>query len=65
MYQNWFEEYEKIVGKKSYDYIFLTKEDLIEENKILKKKIRKLESRLKNEQVNSQRTKKSIRKCSR
>ena len=54
MYQNWFEEYEKIVGKdKSYDYIFLTKEDLIEENKILKRKIKKLESRLKNEQVNS------------
>ncbi len=54
MYQNWFEEYEKIRGKdKSYDYIFWTKEDLIEENKILKRKIKKLESRLKNEQVNS------------
>lgn len=54
MYQNWFEEYEKIVGKdKSYDYIFWTKEDLMEKNKILKRKIKKLESRLKNEQVNS------------
>lgn len=48
MYQNWFEEYEKIVGKKSYDYIFLTKEDLIEENKILKKKIRKLKRKVRN-----------------